>query len=398
MKVKLNYIHPNNYGNLMMASVFIEEFSKLYNKDYDLIVDVESEQELQRLVNSLNNKNLNIKMETKEPIKQDSSRLIKLKNMLSQINKESKLYDINIYLGGDCISEYYSKLAFIFDAIRIYLKSKRGKVFLVGQTIGPFTSYRKIIARFCLKDAVIYTRDNTTKKYLSESIKLNNVYEHRDLAFLPIPHEHEKSSILKKFDLIENEYITLVPSGLYKSYTANLEDYINIYDKLIRELLEEEKLKNKKIVLLAHVIHNENSNDKYIIDILKEMFASNERIVTITDLLMPHEARIILGNGIFTITGRMHAAVSTFEMNKPAISLSYSVKYKGVIGHGLDMNELIIEAAGEEKWSGDLDRVIVEKCNYVLNNYNEILDKIQKNVSDTKQKSKNQIIDLVKKI
>ena len=398
MKIKLNYIHPNNYGNLMMASVFIENFTKLYNKKYDLIVDVETKEELDRLKESLSNKNLNIEMEKKIKINQNSNKLIKLKNKFIQINNESKLYDVNIYLGGDCISEYYSKIGFIYDAISMYLKSKRSKVFLVGQTIGPFTSYRKLIARLCLKDTIIYTRDNTTKEYLINEIKLKNVFEHRDLAFLPIPHENNKGNILNDFKLDENKYITIVPSGLYKSYTNKLEDYIDIYVKTIKKLLNNRHLNGKKIVLLAHVIHNENSNDKYIIDILSEKFKDDNRIIPITQLLMPHEARVILGHGLFTITGRMHAAVSTFEMNKPAISLSYSVKYKGVIGNGLDMNELIIESAGEDKWSGPLDEIIVDKCNYVFDEYENIIHKISKNVYKTKEKSLGQITDLVCRI
>lgn len=398
MKIKLNYIHPNNYGNLMMASVFIENFIANYKKDYKLIVDVENISELERLKKSLNNENLNIQMEEKCQIPRSNNKIKRLSDKLRDINKESKLYDVNVYLGGDCISEYYSKVGFIFDALSMYLKSKKSKVFLVGQTIGPFTSYRKLIARLCLKNVIIYTRDNTTKDYLTNVIKLKNVFEHRDLAFLPIPHENDKNNVLEKYELIENEYITIVPSGLYKSYTKNLNDYINTYTNVIESLLEKEIMKDKKIVLLAHVIHNDNSNDKYIIDLLADKFKNNDKVITITQLLMPHQARIILGNGIFTITGRMHAAVSTFEMNKPAISLSYSVKYKGVIGNGLNMNELIIESAGDEKWNGNLEQEILEKCNFVLENYDDLNKKIIKNVSNTKEKSLDQILDLINRI
>ena len=398
MKIKLNYIHPNNYGNLMMASVFIENFIKMYKKNYDLVVDVETEEELERLKKSLNDKNLNIGMDNRIYTSKSSNKFIKLKDKIKEMNRQASLFDVNVYLGGDCISEYYSKIGFVFDALSIYLKSKKSKVFLVGQTIGPFTSYRKLIARFCLKDTIIYTRDNTTYKYLRDKVKLKNVFEHRDLAFLPIPHEENKEITLERFNLNEDEYVTIVPSGLHKSYTDNIEDYLNTYTKIIENLMISEHMKNKKIVLLAHVIHNDNSNDKYVIDELYKRFEKNKQVISITELLMPHEARIILGNGLFTITGRMHAAVSTFEMNKPAISLSYSVKYKGVIGHGLDMNELIIESAGNEKWNGNLESDVLVKCDYVFQNYDFIINKISKNVKKTKDKSLNQIKDLVNRL
>lgn len=49
----------------------------------------------------------------------------------------------------------------------------------------------------------------------------------------------------------------------------------------------------------------------------------------------------------------MHAAVSTFQMGKPAICLSYSPKYKGVISDGLNLSELVIEAK-EKKYGMEI--------------------------------------------
>ena len=87
--------------------------------------------------------------------------------------------------------------------------------------------------------------------------------------------------------------------------------------------------------------------------------------------MKPLKARFILGNGIFTITGRMHGAISTLQMRKPAISISYSVKYKGVIGEGLGLHDLIVEGSKQELWENK--KVATDVCNrieYVINNYN----------------------------
>lgn len=57
MKVKLNYIHVNNYGNLMMASIFIDKFMELNkDKEIEFYTDIENENEITRLKEALKNK------------------------------------------------------------------------------------------------------------------------------------------------------------------------------------------------------------------------------------------------------------------------------------------------------------------------------------------------------
>ena len=126
---------------------------------------------------------------------------------------------------------------------------------------------------------------------------------------------------------------------------------------------------------------------------MKEIFD-----LIIEEPILPIEARLILGNGYFTITCRMHAAVSTFKMGKPAICLSYSTKYNGVIARGLDMNELVIEAKNEQLWKTNLDKIIKEKIDYVENNYNDLKNKIKKEVSKCEKLTNKMLDEIVKGI
>jgi len=154
-------------------------------------------------------------------------------------------------------------------------------------------------------------------------------------------------------------------------------------------------------VFLPHVLIPTHVDDRLIIrEIINRLDEKSKiRIIAIDDAMLPSEAREILGDGIFTITGRMHAAVSTFYMRKPAISLSYSVKYAGVIGDGLDMNELVIESAGEKLWnSGEISKLVDEKVNFVLNNYNELVKKIDIKVSETSKIVEEELDDVINEI
>ena len=111
----------------------------------------------------------------------------------------------------------------------------------------------------------------------------------------------------------------------------------------------------------------------------------NENLTVIKEQILPVEARIILGHAYFTLTCRMHAAVSSFQMGKPAICLSYSSKYKGVIAEGLKMNNLVIEAKNEELWQSGIVDIVNEKVDYVEKNYDDLTKKIKENVSNCQE-------------
>lgn len=184
-----------------------------------------------------------------------------------------------------------------------------------------------------LRDCIVYTRDPLTKHYLLEDLRLKKVYESRDLAWLDLPVQNDKNiqdSILAKYGLHPNEYIVLVPSGFAGQYSENRAQYNLRWLDIVNSLGSIESLTEKKIVVLGHVVQSDINDDRNVIRYIANQSddLSRQRIIPILDEMLPVEARMILGNGYFTITGRMHAAVSTFQMGKPAISLSYSVKYR----------------------------------------------------------------------
>ena len=102
---------------------------------------------------------------------------------------------------------------------------------------------------------------------------------------------------------------------------------------------------------------------------------------------------------LLNLTGRMHAAISSFQMGKPAISLSYSVKYAGIIGKDLERADLIIESAGEKLWkSREIINKIENRVNYLLENYSQLKNEINKRIKFIKIKALSQIKDLSSKL
>lgn len=154
----------------------------------------------------------------------------------------------------------------------------------------------------------------------------------------------EADGILESLGLKANRYITLVPGGFYSLYTSDRDAYINSWVHLIKELLNSPAHQKRRIVLLPHVTRPED--DREMISAIHKTLISqekdSERLRIIAEEMMPHELRFILGNGHLTISSRMHAALSTFQMQKPAVALGYSVKYEGVIGRSVQCPELVV--------------------------------------------------------
>lgn len=397
MKVYIKHINNTyNYGSFMMAISLINRLNQEF-KNLKFYVDASSEIDLQRLkdetgISNIYRDNLDHSNKlTKRII--NKIRYKKLNIELSKINNV-------IIIGGDDISEYYGVEALERELKKLEEESRSKNVILLGQTIGPFTEGREKLAKKALSKTKIYTRDENCYKYLKE-IGFNNISKGRDLAFLELPKQQEAKHILDRYNLSSNEYITLVMSGLWKSYTNNFENYIQEYLNIILDLTNKEYLKEKKIVLLPHVLIPKHVDDRLIIKEIQSRLNDEvkRKIVFIEDEMLPSEAREILGNGIFTITGRMHAAVSTFFMRKPAISLSYSVKYSGVIGTGLDLNELVIECANEELWNKkEISIQVSNKTEYILDNYDELINKINRNVNEVTKITNEQLDNLIKDI
>lgn len=407
VKIKLFYIHPTNYGNLMMACVFMTRFSELVNKkgieNVEYYLDVLDDGELERVKKSLP---VDIKVYREDLFDRKRrgiiGKLTKLFNIPKEIHYNRNEYDACVVLGGDCISQYYSKQVFISDMIKFSRISKKNKMFLAGQTMGPFSGYAVGLVKQSLKDCRIYLRDEDCYRYMRELFPSFDLSENRDLAFLNIPYQDDaqikENVIIKYLGNQGKDYITVVASGANRQYTSSLEDYINEYIKIIKYIIDE---KNLDVLLLAHVIHVSDSNDKRIIDEITKRIdkAYHEKIHVVNELVYPYEARILIGSGLATVTGRMHAAVSSINMGTVPICLSYSVKFKGVIGDDFDLNSYIYQCRGDEIWSsGIVHKDVCKMIDNVLLKREEIIDKIQSKLYLVQEKADKQIIDIYKRI
>jgi colanic acid/amylovoran biosynthesis protein len=380
-----------------MGINFIHHFSSLFDRDITYIADLITDEDLRRL-----------QVETLD--KYDVKRLSSTtrRKLLFGARTRNRIRDILshnplgvIVLGGDDFSELYGRQYYnqlLSEFYTLYRLSEKTPLFLASQSIGPFLSWREPLARICMKKCNIYTREPISTRYLKRHLRLRNVFESSDLAFLDLPRQNSRD-VLTKYNLSSDTYITIVPSGLVTQYTANYLDYVATWRSIIRHLLDSPTLKSQKIVLLPHVLKPSHVDDREVIHAIGALFSEHGRIVRITDSLYPSEARAILGNGLFALTGRMHAALSTFQMLKPAVSLSYSPKYEGVIGEMLGMSDLIVEASEGDLWgTNQLLDLVSSKIDLMLLNYRRYLDRIARAVEKNKVMAQTQLDDIAQKL
>jgi colanic acid/amylovoran biosynthesis protein len=307
--------------------------------------------------------------------------------------------DSVIILGGDDISEYYKKWMILSDLYRIYRYSRKFPTVLAGQTIGPFKGLREKMAAKCLSGTLIYTRDELSASYLKDHLNLpvKHIHQSADLCFPELPGQATASNILESYKLTPDHYITLVPGGFYKLYTGDREGYINSWVHLTKKLLEEDAYNKKQIVLLPHVTRPEDDRKMIrAIHLSLSAFGDHaERICMIGEELMPHQLRQILGNGHLTISSRMHAALSTFQMKKPAIALGYSVKYEGVIGRSVQCQQLVVNCSDRllsdpEKFSFE----VLRKTQYIEEHYEQLIAHLETRIPQLAAMAEDQIREI----
>lgn len=347
--------NSKNYGSLMMVANYINKH-KAANQDATYIVDNIEDDGVERIrtasgVNEIDGfLDLGIRL---RPECKKSNAVVKLFKYYDFARKfGSMIRSLGVqkvvFLGGDDISEYYTLKSVIIELIKIRsMASSDIEILMLGQTIGPFYSWRKSFAASSLSKAKIFTRDAQCAGYLRNDLKLTNVYESADLAYLPLPEQGSPKVSSEADALLEgiSDYELIVTSGLWKSYTDSYEVYINFW----KDYLNARVSKGNKLVVLSHVL-SDTSSDSRVANELKDYFANNEEIKFITDVIQPVVAREIISRSKFTLSGRMHACVSSLQTGVPTIPLSYSVKFGGVIGE-LPVENYIIECGTSNLWN-----------------------------------------------
>lgn len=395
MKILIkNACNTYNYGSMMMCENIIKELSKRIN-NITFFIDNATNDNIERLKKATEYNEISSANLYKENYKLKRFFLAKVERKLKydiyqyKIIKNAKKYDSILVLGGDDYAETYDDKKYALKMLKQLNKlNKKTNLIMIGQTIGPYTEKRKEYAQKLFPRIKLYTRDDISSQYIIKELNAKP-YISRDLAWLDLQlqckYEQNYNDILSKYELENNQYIVIVGTGLAKWYSNNEENFYANFIKIIDNI--KIKYPTKKVVWLSHVTTPKPAlSDNTMLDSinLKHNNYINNNLIVIKEQILPVEARIILGHAHFTLTCRMHAAVSSFQMGKPAICLSYSSKYKGVIADGLKMPDLVVEAKNDKLWEKDITKIVLKKVEFLENNYDKLKKEIIVNVNNCK--------------
>jgi colanic acid/amylovoran biosynthesis protein len=218
-----------------------------------------------------------------------------------------------------------------------FLRREGIRVVMFGQTMGPYHSFRIPVMRNLLgKVDKIYPRDEITYQYLV-NLGLKNIYATDDLALLPLAKQEIRERL--------KQFITYCPSELIYRYAkeGTREDWMEFNLFMVNKIMN--KYTDKKLVLLAHVLKPEHVDDRIIVNELYELLKDEykERLIVKRDELYPYEVRNIIQESLFVVSSRMHPVISSIQCAVPAIALSYSSKYWGIIGERYGLGEYILD-------------------------------------------------------
>jgi len=386
-----------NYGSAMMALNLIHGITQKSKHELEIYCECDA-YNLERLKEG----SQVFDLKRIDPAPKDLSFSDKVEKYIlgnhSSIKNITTNFDVMIVLGGDDLSEVYKKGTVLKGSVYQSI-NKDCLVILASQSFGPFTGFTKWMTSRLFKDITIISRDDNSFLFTKNQLKIKNVMRSRDFALLPLPAQEKFNEILQTLPNLQAPYITMVPSGLWKKYANSQKDYVQTWIGILKML--KKRFPTHQVVLLGHVLMPEKSNDLTIINAMIKKLSKEDKkgVVSITAHLQPAEARAILGKSDFVVTGRMHAAVSTFFMKKPAISLAYSEKYTGVIGKGLDLQDLIIDSRGRT-WG--IDSPIIEdvsqKIDYIQNEGKALTDKIAMKTKECQLLVNDQIDFILEKI
>ncbi len=357
----LNASNTYNYGSMMMAENFITYYNKATGQSHTYFVETDDPVNTrERLCQATGYEDIQVcpmgsLYKNNRITKPQMLQALAVKSGIA--SKLAATMDLIVVLGGDDYTEDYGWIPLVSQFLKINVFLRKKKVCFIGQTMGPFYSFRKPVARFFLnKTDRLYVRDRITFDYL-DRLGVKRIDSIPDLALMPLAKESTEAG--------EKRYISFFPSQLIFNYTVSKsrEECLGFYLKVCTHLLE--AYPEYTLALIPHVLKPQSSDDSIMV---RDLYAHlpedlKSRVLALDKTLLPYEVRSLIKQSAFTVSARMHPVVSSIECGVPSLCFSYSQKYWGVIGEGYGLGDFILDVRNTsfndlyEKFTASIDKL-----------------------------------------
>ena len=299
--------------------------------------------------------------------------------------------DLIVTSGGDDWSEDYGYITPISCMYLSYISKLMGKkVVLWGESIGPFKNTFLInnLYKYLNKIDVIGVREPISLEYLRNKFNLSNVILTWDTAFILPPSNIDNV----KLYIPESEYFCISFSQMISRYVkiTNLNknsynSYIEIMANWVDYLIGKTEF---YAVFIPHVFE-QGSDDRIVCKNIFNKVKNKSKVLLIEDKLTASQFKKVISKGKFFIGSRMHPIVAALSSNIPSISISYSLKYEGIIGKMFNMDNYIFNVK-----NGITIETLVTISDEFLKEYEKYPDKL----ALINKKAQNEIKDFARRL
>ncbi len=222
-----------------------------------------------------------------------------------------------------------------------------------AQALGPFNNPINAAAAklFLPRMAAIVSRGATTHGYL-QTLRLSNVTEGADYAFLLDVTKAEAASAPSKFDLSvlgKKKIVGISPSVVMKK---KVDAAGGDYEREIVGFIDYLTSEGYGVMLVPHSVRTgsekTHNNDLPLCRDIYAQILTPQDSVFLNSELSSGELRYLIGVCDYFVASRFHAMVSSLAMSVPTLVIGWSHKYREV----LEMFELQEWAFGQDKLSG----------------------------------------------
>lgn len=272
--------------------------------------------------------------------------------------------DAVLSIGGDNYSLDY-RLPSLLQGMDACAMDMGKPVVIWGASVGPFEretyfvpAIRNHIARF----EKVMVRESISFSYLTEKLGLDNVEQMVDPAFIL------KAEALDLVDFwpehqADSGVLGLNVSPLIERYKRKNQNLVTEVAAFVRRLVEE---RGFGVLLVPHVIPldgSEKNNDAiYLKQILSQCADLGKKVTIAPSASNAAQLKYIISKVRFFIGARTHATIAALSSTVPTVSISYSVKARGINWDLFGSEEMVLPTPELTCES------LSEKMDYLLSN------------------------------
>lgn len=304
-----------------------------------------------------------------------------------KIINEIKTCNYIFAIGGDYLGEYYGSLDDSLEYIKLAKKHNK-KIYLIGQSIGPFSKKNIDKVKKILRQVDFITvREPKTYEYLKKNgFDMAKIKLTKDLAF-DFGLEGYQNKIIDQM-IPKNCSLNIgvnLSAGIAKYSKIKRREYFYNMFELISYLIK--KYPNSRVYLIPHNFFP-NDDDRIICNRMVSNI-NDSQVVSVCNSdkdVTARQIKYIISKMDIFIGARTHSTIAAWTTNIPTLAIAYSTKAYGLVEYIFGKNSMKNYIIDIRKTSFTN---LKDKVDYIIRNKDKIKKEIRKSIKKVNQERSN---------